>query len=223
MLLVDELMKGATVHKVVEQIAYCLDSLTPLQFNTVITPLNTVAARRERRRIVWFPLLPATIFDAMKLFRYDVELANQKPLSAKAQLSLAAVEQCIADCNGHFGSLETLWRLWSWIKEEDPSYSRLIRCLAGEMESKYSSLKLPHVRAALLGLPQGYNDKVPGLPHTYGEYIEMGVFHNTIEHIHYFVPRVSPLQLILFATNHIDYPDREVCYNPAISYCTHIF
>jgi hypothetical protein len=228
---VDELMKsGPTVHEVVREIGVCLDQLTPSQFNTIITTLNLVATKNETksgRRIIWIPLLPAKYSDAMKLFRHNIDQEKQKPLSPKALHSLAALEQCIADCNGHFRSLETLSRLWTWIRAHDPSYATLIRQLGYEMESKYGALELPYIRAALRGIPVQYNAMVPGLPHmlphTYGECLEMGIFLNTIgantsaantvETVHEFVPRVSPLQLLLFATRYIKDPETNVCHS----------
>jgi hypothetical protein len=232
---VDELMKSEpTVHEVVREIGVCLDQLTPSQFNTIITTLNLVATKNETksgRRIIWIPLLPAKYSDAMKLFHHVIDQEKQKPLSPKALRSLTALEQCIADCNGHFRSLETLWRLWTWIRAHDPSYATLIRQLGYEMESKYGDLQLPLVRAALLGKPVDYTALVPGLPHTYGEYLEMGYFLNTIERTRdsittnsattmevtssdLFVPRVSPLQLVLFASKYIQNTDFKACVPP---------
>lgn len=170
----------------------------------------------KSRDIIWIPLLPAKYSDAIKLFEGIIYLEKQKPLSLKMQRSLAGLEQCIADCNGHFRSLESLWRLWAWIKSEEPSYSVLIRQLGHAVEDKYGSLKLPHVRAALLGKPVCYNEKVPGLPLTFGEYLEMGLFLNSIaegatDNLEEFVPRVSPFQLLLFAAKNIHNRTWKVC------------
>lgn len=228
---VDELMKsGPTVREVVREIGVCLDQLTPSQFNTIITTLNLVATKNETksgRRIIWIPLLPAKYSDAIKLFHHVIDQEKQKPLGPKAVHSLTALEQCIADCNGHFRSLETLWRLWIWIRAHDPSYATLIRQLGYEMESKYGGLQLPLVCAALLGKPVDYTALVPGLPHTYGEYLEMGYFLNTIGGTRdgitnsttmeansspdLFVPRVSPLQLVLFASKYIQNTNFKAC------------
>lgn len=232
LLLADELMKAEpTVLESAKEIGACLDELPPSLFNAVITTLNIKVAVGEMlsgRYFLWIPLLPATYSEALQLFQHVIDEEKRKPLDPKARASLAALEQCIADCNGHFRSLETLWGLWNWIKSQNPSYSQLIRQLGNEMEDKYSALELPHVCAALRGVPVQYSAKVPGLPLTYGEYLAMGYFLNTIsptntettsnasvdqpgsaksETMRKFVPRVSPLQLLLFAINYID--DRE--------------
>ena len=184
------------------------------------------------------PIVTRKVLRRIKLFRDVIAQEKQKPLSPKARRSLAALEQCIADCNGHFRSLETLWKLWAWIKSEEPSYPVLIRQLGHEMEDKYGALELPHVCAALCGAPVQYGAKVPGLPLTYGDYLEMGIFLNTLsatdfkittntsvaksDTIRKFVPQVSPLQLLLFAINFIDNPNLDV-YPTPISFHTYIF
>ncbi len=239
LLLVDELLKAeATALESVKQIGICLDELTSSRFNAVITTLNlkvTVAELLSGRYFLWIPLLPAKYSEAIKLFQHVIDEGKQKPLSLKRRASLAALQQCIADCNGHFRSLEALWRLWGWVESEEPNYPQLIRQLGRNIEDKYGALELPHVCAALRGVPVHYDAKVPGLPHTYGEYLAMGIFLNTIsatnpettanpsvnssaestttaksETMHKFVPRVSPLQLLLFAINYIDDPEQDV-------------
>lgn len=86
-----------------------------------------------------------------------------------------------------------------------------IRALATAIDSKNGGLKLPHVCAALLGSSVSLADMVPGLTVTYGECIANGIFLNTTtENVQptvnkkptVFVPRISPVQLLLFATNH---------------------
>jgi hypothetical protein len=225
LLLADELMKAEpTVLDSVKQIGVCLDELTPSLFNAVITTLNMKVTKGELlsgRNVLWIPLLPATYSNAKKLFQHVIDEEKRKPLSPNALHSIAGLEQCIADCNRHFRSLETLWRLWSWIKLQEPSYSELAQQLGREMDPKYSSLQLPHVHAALCGLPVQYGAKIPGLEQTYGECLEEGIFLNTVGNkaleVHQttnqttivtkFVPWVS-LQLFLFGINFIDNRDQ---------------
>lgn len=240
LLLADELMKAEdTVLSVMKQIGVCLDEFTSSQFNTVITTLNLkieVGERLSGRDLLWIPLLGAKYSDAIKLFQPVITEEKRKPLSAKANRSLYALEQCVADCNGHFRSLEKLWRLWHQIKSEEPSYPVLIRQLARAIESKNGGLKLPHVCAALRGKAVLFDDKVPGLDgETYGECVANGIFLNTITTpesetnasvarpsaepettdektiAHEFVPHVSPLQLLLFATTYKRHEQKQVC------------
>lgn len=235
LLLADELMKAEhTALNVVKQIGVCLDECSPSQFNTAITTLNMAIGVGERlsgRDFLWVPLLPAKYSDAIKLFQHVIAEEMQKPLSSKVKRSLAALEQCIADCNGHFRSLEKLWRLWHQFKHTEPTYSWLISQLAIAIDPKNGGLKLPHVCAALRGEPVLYDDKVPGLQDTYGECIANGIFLNTIGTskvetnapsaepettdkmpiARAFVPRVSPLQLMLFALTYSQFKNAKVC------------
>lgn len=233
--LADELMRAEhTVLNVVKQIGVCLDEFPSAQFNTVITTLDMKIAKGEclsGRDFLWIPLLPAKYSDAVKLFQHIITEERRKPLSDKAKHSLVALEQCIADCNGHFRSLEKLWRLWHQFKHTEPTYSWLISQLAIVIDSKNGGLKLPHVCAALRGEPVLYDDKVPGLQDTYGECIANGIFLNTIGTskvetnapsaepettdrmpiARAFVPRVSPLQLMLFALTYSQFKNAKVC------------
>jgi hypothetical protein len=95
LLLVDEVMKHDQPEKIVSAVTVCLDTLS-VHFNAVITTLNEIAFHLETlsgRIIIWIELPPATLADAVSLFDGDHSFA---------------LLQCIADCNGHFRSLEVL-------------------------------------------------------------------------------------------------------------------
>lgn len=130
LLLADELMKAEpTVLETVKQIGTCLDELTPEVFNTVITTLNmkvTVGERLYGRDFLWIPLPPATDSEALELFQQLIDKEKRKSVILVEQRVLVAYLQCISDCNGHFRSLETLWRMWPRFKEEELSYSMMI-------------------------------------------------------------------------------------------------
>lgn len=208
LLLVDELMKCAratenSIDNVVSAIGSCLDSFSSSQFNVIVTTLNSIAFINETRSvrdIIWILLPPASSSDANSLFP-----------DAKHSFPLRL---CIADCGGHYRSLDALALLWLEISSYDPplSYAQLSSRLGAAINRKYS-IGLPLVKAALIGLPVESTDQCPGTNHSYGDYLAMGYFLNTPAGIppatadlgivtdtpDRFVPRVSPVQLRTFA------------------------
>jgi hypothetical protein len=196
LLLVDEIMKSGgdmddnnLIKGKVTEIGKCLDTLTT-RFNVVLTTLNTLATKKETssgRFIDWITLAPPTLPEAVSLFGED---AVQSPV----------LRQCIADCNGHHRSLETLKVVWDEYKEKQYSYPMLIQELGRRMDSKYRQLSIPLIRAALRGYKVGLGDSPDG-QQTYAKYLEQGFYLNTLDESSRFVPRVSPLQLLLFALN----------------------
>jgi len=219
LLLVDEVMKfegkEVTVQKVVRRIGACLDLLPT--FNTVVTTLHKVAfigeIQKTGRLIKWITLPPAKLMESKSLF-------------GRAAIDNCGLAQCISDCNGHFRSLETLKVVWD--KEGCPgiSYSSLINKLADEMDRKYGGLSLNLIRAALSRAHVRYDAQVhrSSLP-TYGDCVAMGLLLNTpgddlqadkkyddkpyvkaTDTVRYFIPRISPLQLFMFARVNIVVP-----------------
>ncbi len=138
--------------------------------------------------------------------------------------------QCISDCNGHFRNLESLKMLWDKPGSQRLSYLLLIRDLGQSIDHKYRNLDLPLLKAALRGVPVKPADIVPGTTTTYGEFIQHGYLLNTpgdptsnpgasqaaqsdsTDTTISFVPRVSPLQLLLFANVNSKHKDQEVCH-----------
>jgi hypothetical protein len=215
--------------------------------------------------------------EARSLFQTELNHRDiNGDISSKTNNALA---QCIADCNGHFRSLENLMVLWARVQHQSLSYSQLIRQLGHQVEDKYSNLKLPHIKAALRGVPVESDAIVPGTTETYGQCLAMGTFLNTpgqvdpttsspatnspatnspatnspatnspatnspatnspatsspatsphttsprttnsgtnqpcgahVDTPAWFIPRVSPLQLLLFANKHVINPHSEV-------------
>lgn len=192
LLLVDEIMKSGgekddldLINGKVSQIGSCLDTLTT-QFNTVLTTLNMLATEKETkygRLIAWITLAPLTLYEATSLFG-DV---SHFPI----------LRQCIADCNGHKRSLETLKVVWEEFKDKEFSYPMLIQEVGRRMDRKYSQLSIPLIRAALRGYKVDLGDSPDGKL-TYEKYLEKGLYLNTLGESR-FIPRVSPLQLLLFA------------------------
>lgn len=133
---------------------------------------------------------------------------------------------CIADCNGHFRSWDTLALIWLEVSSYDPplSYEQLNRRLGVKIGPKYS-IDLPLVKAALLGVPVESTVQCPSTIHMYGDYLTMGSFFNTPAGIkeefsnlgivtdtsNQFVPRVSSFQLFTFADAFREAKGTEVC------------
>jgi hypothetical protein len=188
LLLVDEVMKSGAAGKVVSIIGGCLDELTT-KFNAVMTTLDTLAFQKEEtdsgRKIKWVKLKPAKLSSAMSLF----EDSAKSPILA----------QCIADCNGHFRSLETLYLLWIEVKAQPLTYPALIKRLRESMERKYGDiLTIDLIKPALRGKEVSPSSMPDGLK-TYQEYLSSGIYLNSVEGGSKFVPRLSPLLLMIFA------------------------
>jgi hypothetical protein len=138
LLLVNEIMKSGgkeedivMINRVVALIGECLDILTT-QFKVVITTLNLLATDKETksgRLIEWIMLAPPLLHEATSLFGND---AIDSPI----------LRQCIADCNGHYCSLEALKMVWNKYKEKQFSYPMLIQELGRRMDRKYSQLRI---------------------------------------------------------------------------------
>jgi hypothetical protein len=192
LLLLDKLMKSGggkedkfLIEEKVSEIGKCLDTLTT-RFNVVVTTLNMLATDKESgRKIVWIKLAPPTLDEALSLFGEDA-------------LKFRILQQCISDCNGHHRSLETLKLVWDECKEKDYSYTMLIQELGKRMDPKYSELSIDLIRAALRGYPV-FRDKSPDGKQSYADYLASGFYLNTPDQPSYFVPRISPLQLLLYA------------------------
>lgn len=198
LLLVDELMKSGggkedkvLIEEKVSEIGKCLDTLTT-RFNVVVSTLNMLATDKETksgRKIIWIKLAPPTLDEALSLFGEDA-------------LKFPILRQCISDCNGHHRSLETLKLVWDKCKEKDYSYTMLIQELGKRMDPKYSELRIDLIRAALRGYPV-FSDESPDGKQSYADYLASGFYLNTPDQPSYFVPRISPLQLLLYAHKHV--------------------
>ncbi len=200
LLLVDEIMKFGGVDedtKLINQrisdIGGCLDTLTT-RFNTVLTTLNIIvttnATKPSGRPIHWIHLPPATWLEAISLFGEDI---YKYPI----------LRMCIADCNGHYRSLEALKLVWCDNILRPYTYPMLIKEVGKRMDIKYRQLTLELIKPALCG------EKVdllatPDGNFTYAEYLARGYYLNTPDQSEssYFVPRISPLQLLLFAQDY---------------------
>ena len=196
LLLVDEIMKSgqgdtALVHFKVFAIAVCLDALTT-RFNTVMTTRNMVAMRKESsgRIIEWITLAPPSLDEATSLFGAD---AAHSPI----------LRQCIADCNGHYRSLEALKLVWDKYKHRRTSYSGMIRALGKTMHARYNKLSIPLIKAALRGFFVDL-DATPDGKFTHAQYLEAGTYLNTPGSRSRFVPKISPVQLLLWAETNAD-------------------
>ena len=213
LLLVDEIMKSGgenenlkLINGRVSEIGKCLDMLTT-QFNVVLTTLNMLATDRETksgRMIGWITLAPPTLPEAVSLFGEDAVCSP-------------VLRQCIADCNGHHRSLETLKVIWEETKLRRYTYPLLIQELGKRMDIKYSQLTIELIRAALRGERVPLAASPDGI-YTYSEYLARGFYLNAPDQSSFFVPRISPLQLLLYAldrtrtdTGGINPPDAIVC------------
>jgi hypothetical protein len=167
LLLVDEIMKPGgekedfdMINGRVSEIGKCLDTLIT-QFNVILTTLNMLATEKETKSgqlIRWITLTPPKLDDAISLFGDD---AIYSPI----------LRQCIADCNGHHRSLETLKGVWDEYKEKRYTYPMLIQQLGQRMDCKYSQLSISLIREAL----RGYTVSLEGSPdgkQTYAQYLE---------------------------------------------------
>jgi hypothetical protein len=166
---------------------------------------------------------PAEVFQ--RLAELDVDSLLQV-------LNNPVLAQCIADCIGHFRIMEDLKMLWKKPESKRDSYATLTSNLGRAIDPKYRSLTLPLLKAALLGAPVAPTEIVPGETATFGAFIQDGTLLNTpgnstnsgyldaskskpeTDSILYdtpekFVPRVSPLQLLLFAHANITHKFRE--------------
>ncbi len=216
LLLTDELMKSggdlkntALIKGKVSQIGKCLDTLTTC-FNAVVTTLNMVATDDETdsgRKTPLIHLSPPTLEEALSMFGED---AGKSPI----------LRQCISDCNGHHRSLETLKLVWDECKEKGYSYTMLIQELGKQMHPKYSELSIALIRAALQGYPVFKGDSPDG-KRSYADYLASGFYLNTPDQPSYFVPRISPLQLLLYAHKHV--APNTLVFSPLFVYYLLIF
>ncbi len=194
LLLVDELMKSGggledkdLIKGKVSEIGKCLDTLTT-RFNVVVTTLNMLATDKETksgRKIGWIKLAPPTLDEALSLFGED---AIKSPI----------LRQCISDCNGHHRSLETLKLVWDECKAKDYSYTMLIQELGKRIDPKYSELTIDLIREALRGYPVSRASSPDG-KQSYADYLASGFYLNTPDQPSHFIPRISPLQMLLYA------------------------
>ena len=197
LLLVDEIMKSGGVvedilliHEKVSQIGNCLNILAT-KFNVVLTTLNMQAMRIEgSRKIGWIKLAPPTLEEATSLFGSDAAHSS-------------ILRRCIVDCNGHYHSLETLKVVWDEHPEMRCSYTTMIQKLGEAMEKKFSQLRITLIRAALGGR---LNDS-PDAP-----YLQQGIYLNTPHSWGPIVPRISPLQMLLYAREHFNKSASSVVY-----------
>lgn len=194
-LCVDELLKSGgyrnnevLINGVVSAIGGCLDTL-PITFNAIVTTLDATALTQEQiksgRKINWVYLRPAKLDSALSLF---------------GDLTLSPVlVQCISDCNGHFRSLETLFVLWQEVEGKPLTYPTLIKRLRERMDNKYGdNLTIDLIKSALRGTEITPSDS-PDSHKSYREYLSMGIYLNSVKGEEKFVPRLSPLLLMLFA------------------------
>jgi hypothetical protein len=216
LLLVDEIMKSGgdgnlkLIRGRVSDIGNCL-SMLPIDFNAILTTLNIIATKDDSGRpIEWIALPPATLEEAMSLFGEDA----MDPI----------LRQCIADCNGHHRSLETLKVVWEKNKLRRLTYPMLIQELGKRMDRKYSQLTIELIRPALRG-ERVLLETSPDGKHTYTEYLAKGFYLNAADDSLYFVPRISPLQLLLYALDRtcgINPPDAIVCTALLSSFITNL-
>lgn len=158
LLLIDEVMKSGgdnedlnLINGRVSDIGKCLDTLTT-QFNAVLTTLNMVATDKETkfgRLIGWITLAPPTLDQALSLFGEDI-------------CKYPILRQCIADCNGHHRSLQTLKLVWNEFKEENYTYTMLIQELGKRMDHKYGEVSINLIREALRGYEVARGDSPDG-------------------------------------------------------------
>lgn len=198
LLLVDEIMKSGEGDKEDDLIDSRISDIGDLKsslgsdFNAVVTTLdkrvvNGKKSKKSGRPIRWISLPPATLSEATSLFGEDA-------------VKYPVLRLCIADCNGHHRSLETLKVVWKKNVLRPYTYRMLIQELGKKMDTKYSELTIELIRPALRG------EKVeltatPDGKHTYAEYLAMGIYLNAPDESESskLVPRISPLQLLLFA------------------------
>ena len=211
LLLADEIMQSGgeaedpiLIRGTVTGIGNQLNNMTT-EFNAVLTTLNILAISNQGSRYIgWIALAPPTLDEATSLF-------------GSAAVQSFVLRQCIADCNGHYRSLETLKLAWDKHPDEQEHYSALIQTLAGAMDRKYSLLTIPLIKAALSGYGVRLNDSPDG-KQTYAQYLEQGIYLNTSkesdEEYLCFIPRISPLQLLLFARANINCANDSVVYTP---------
>lgn len=214
LLLIDEIMKSGggsedtkLINQRVSDIGSCLDTLTT-QFNAVLTTLNIIvttnATKPSGRPVSWIPLPPATLSEATSLFGRDT-------------VKYPILRLCIADCNGHHRSLETLKMVWNEYRDVQFSYAMLIEELGRRVDQKYRQLTLDLIRPALKGYTVALTDSPDGI-HTFAEYLAQGYYLNTPEDVQDFIPRVSPLQLIMYALDKVRRePSSVVCLPPSLS------
>lgn len=208
LLLVDEIMKSGgisediqLINQRVSDIGSCLNILTT-KFNAVLTTLNMLvtsnATISSGRPICWIPLPPATSSEAQSLFGEDA-------------IKYPALRLCIEDCNGHHRSLETLKVVWNEYKDANFSYPMLILELGKRMDQKYRQLTLDLIRPALKGYTVALTD-TPDKQYTFAEYLAQGYYLNAPESVQDFIPRVSPLQLIMYGLDKVHRePSSLVC------------
>lgn len=154
------------------------------------------------RTIQWVPLKPLSWEDALSLF----------PNSQK----YPQLQRCISDCNGHPRSLEALKILCDKKGWQLPEYLPLVQEFIYKLESSAIPIPEPsHIIAALRGQSVHLEDS-PDLPvvgkksTTYREYVAQGHFLNTLEDGEAkIIPQLSPILLMLFATNHAHYADGD--------------
>ena len=177
----------ALIHDKVSAIGYCLDTFSATQFNTVMTTLNLLATKRETqsgRKTGWITLTPPTLVEAISLF-------------GDAAANSSILRRCIADCNGHPRSLETLKVVWDTHPQEHRHYDTMIQRVGGALDSNYSLLSIHHIRAALRGRYVGLNDTPDGIQ-TYAQCLEQGIFLNTADELQRYIPRISALQMLAY-------------------------
>jgi hypothetical protein len=182
--------------QVLTEIGKCLDGFTSLQFNAVITTLDTTPLSKMKtesgRPIAWNFLTPLSIAEAYQLF----PKANSVP----------QLRQCISDCNGHPRSLETLKLVCEELNWQFPSYSTLLTKLLAGLENRGVPIPtLEIVKIALRGKWMNldkhlddylYNEKV-----TLRDCIRMGHLLNSYQGDQTMVvPKLSPLLLMSFAS-----------------------
>lgn len=160
--------------------------------------LATEKESKFGRKIGWTPLTPPTLEEALSLFGDDA-------------IKFPILRLCISDCSGHLRSLETLKEVWDECKEENYSYTNLIQEIGKRMESKYSELSIDLIREALRGYPVDSSHSPDG-KHSYAEYLAKGFYLNAPDQPSEFIPRISPLQLLLYAHKKIHWaPNSVVC------------
>jgi len=104
----------------------------------------------------------------------------------------------LSDCHGHMRTIEDLKRIWNSLRKKNPSYTELMRELT---KRPFIDAPVEVVAAALQPRLVSIQEKIAGK--TILEYISDGALLNTTKGESDFIPHLSPVYLMQWATRKI--------------------